>query len=869
MATVYLARDVRHERYVAIKVLKRELADLIGADRFIDEIRTTAHLRHPHILPLFDSGTADGLPYYVMPFVDGESVRSRLRGHGALPIGEAVRILREVADALAHAHASGIIHRDVKPDNVLMSGGHAFLADFGVARAVAAHVAQDQTVTGTGLMVGTPSYMAPEQVTGGVIDRRSDVYAFGAMAYELLAGAPPFTGIRQDIVTSQLTEVPAPLISLRRDTPAPLASAIMRCLQKKPGERWQRIDDLFPVLEGTTTVDGVVPGLQPRARAGGRWVLTAAITAAAGLAAVYYVVHGASDPPKTLIVGKLIRVTSEAGLELDPAISPDGRVIAYAAGAPGHMRAYVRQISGGRMAPLTDDDSGGSQRWPQWSPDGTRILFQAGKPHLSTRSQQGSSALFEVPALGGVARRLAGDFPGGVAISPSWSRDGRRIAFAGADGVYVMDAENPKVTRLVAAGQEVTAPVWSPDGRRIAFVSRGIFFTFGEENFGNVSTSTIFVVDVDGGGKTTRVTTGDWLDVSPVWMPDGRALLFISSRGGGRDVFRQRLDGQGQPEGEPDRVTSGLNAHGISLSLDGRLLAYSSYVQRANIWSIPLLTDRPASVRDALQVTSGVQTIEKLAISRDGRWLAYDSDRNGTTDIWKMLLDGGMAEQVTHGPNNKFVNDWSPDGQEIVYHSTREGGQRDVMVVSADGMTTEAVANTPAEEQHSGWGPDGNSIVYDLASALDLQNQLYVVRRARRGAPWGKPKRLTSDGSSDPKWSPDGRLIAYCVRGNLNVIAPDGTGQRVVVRDSPGQPRPSYPIWSRDSRTIYYKAYDAQLQTSIWSVPVDGGEPQLLVTFDDPNRRSLRREFATDGQRFYFTIASDESDIWAMELISK
>jgi len=199
----------------------------------------------------------------------------------------------------------------------------------------------------------------------------------------------------------------------------------------------------------------------------------------------------------------------------------------------------------------------------------------------------------------------------------------------------------------------------------------------------------------------------------------------------------------------------------------------------------------------------------------------------------------------------------------------REGGQRDVMVVSADGMKTEAVANTPAEEQHSGWGPDGNSIVYDLANAMDLQNQLYVVRRARRGAPWGKPKRLTSDGSSDPKWSPDGRLIAYCVRGNLNVIAPDGTGQRVVVRDSPGQPRPSYPIWSRDSRTIYYKAYDAQLQTSIWSVPVDGGKPQLLVTFDDPNRRSLRREFATDGQRFYFTIASDESDLWAMELISK
>jgi TolB protein len=399
-------------------------------------------------------------------------------------------------------------------------------------------------------------------------------------------------------------------------------------------------------------------------------------------------------------------------------------------------------------------------------------------------------------------------------------------------------------------------------------VSRGIFFTFGEETFGNVSTSTIFVVDVDS-RKTTQVTTGDWLDINPVWMPDGRTLLFISSRGGGRDVFRQRLDSAGQPEGEPDRVTTGLNAHGISVSRDGRLLAYSSYVQRANIWSLPIPTDKVTSVREAEQVTFGTETIEKLAISRDGRWLAYDSDRNGQPDIWKVPLAGGTPEQVTHGPNNKFVNDWSPDGQEIAYHSMREGGQRDVMVVSADGIKTEAVANSPAEEQHSAWGPDGNSIIYDHAASTDLQNQIYVVRRARRGAPWGTPKRLTSDGSSDPKWSPDGRLIAYCVRGELRVIAPDGTRQRVVVTPSAGLPRPSYPIWSRDSQTIYYKAYDAQLQTSIWAVSVDGGEPRLLVTFDDPTRRSLRREFAADGKRFYFTIANDESDLWAMELISK
>jgi eukaryotic-like serine/threonine-protein kinase len=868
MATVYLARDVRHDRDVAIKVLSRELAAVVGADRFIAEIRTTAHLRHPHILPLFDSGAADGLPYYVMPFVDGQSLRGRLLTHAPVPVSEAVQILREVADALAHAHALGIVHRDVKPDNVLMSGRHAFLADFGVARAVAAHVAEDQTVTGTGMMVGTPAYMAPEQATGGAVDCRSDIYAFGVMAYELLAGAPPFCGSRQDIVTAQLTKPPAPLDTRRAETPAELASAIMRCLHKKPDDRWQQIEDLVPVLDRVTVVHGAVPTLGSRPGTRRRWrLLAAGLTVAVALPAGYLALHDRGSRP-TLGVGRMMRVTTESGLELDPAISPDGRAIAYAAGAPGHMRVYVRQLSGGRSVALTDDDSSGSQRWPQWSSDGTRILFQTGRPALATRSQEGSSALFEVQALGGVARRISGDLPRGVAISPSWSPDGRQIAFGSADGVYVIPSENGKSATLVAAGQEVTSPAWSPDGKRIAFVSRGIFFTFGEESLGNVSTSTIFVVEVDS-RKTTRVTTGDWLDINPVWMPDGRTLLFISSRGGGRDVFRQRFGESGQPEGEPDRLSSGLNAHGISVSRDGRLLAYSSYTQRANIWSVPIVSDRVVSVREAQQVTFGTEKIEKLAISRDGRWLAYDSDRNGQADIWKVPLAGGTPEQVTHGPNNKFVNDWSPDGQEIVYHSMREGGQRDVLVVSADGMKTEPIANSPAEEQHSAWGPDGNSIIYDLSTATDLQNQIYVARRARRGAAWEKPRRLTTDGSSDPKWSPDGRFIAYCARGELRVIAPDGTGQRVVVTPSGGLPRPSYPIWSDDSRTIYYKAYDAQLQTSIWAVSVDGGAPRLLVAFDDPTRRSLRREFATDGQRFYFTIADDESDLWAMELISK
>ena len=361
-------------------------------------------------------------------------------------------------------------------------------------------------------------------------------------------------------------------------------------------------------------------------------------------------------------------------------------------------------------------------------------------------------------------------------------------------------------------------------------------------------------------------------------MPDNRTLLFISSRGGGRDIYTIRLSASGEPEHEPRRLTSGLNAHSISISADGALVAYASYAPSANIWSIGIPSEGVASVADATQVTFGNEKIEKLAVSADGQWLAYDSDRNGYADIWKQPLAGGPAEQVTRGPNHKFVNDWSPDGREIVFHSIREGGHRDVLVVSADGTRTEVVASSAGEEQHASWGPDGNTILYDSSKPPDgktpaLTNvwEAYIVTRARRGAPWGTPRQLTKHGSSDPKMSPNGRLIAYCVAGQLRVIKPDGTGEQVVVdvRAGDDQPEPAYPVWSRDSQTIYYKAYDRDRHSSIWSVPVTGGKPRLLVRFDDPSRRSLRREFATDGQRFYFTVARDESDVWAMELLKK
>lgn len=291
MATVYLARDVKHDRRVAIKVLHPDLARSVGPERFLQEIQIAAQLNHPHVLTLIDSGEADGFLYYVMPYVEGESLRTRLARESELPIGETVRILRDVVDALAYAHRHGVVHRDVKPDNVLILENHAVVTDFGVAKAVSEATGRQQLTT-AGVALGTPAYMAPEQAAADPhVDHRADIYAVGAMAYEMLTGRPPFTGMNpQQVFAAHVSQAPAPVTGQRDTVPPPLAELVMRCLAKKPADRWQSADELLHHLEAAATPSG---GMTPTAAGvpataagtarvprGGGWVRWAAGAAA-------------------------------------------------------------------------------------------------------------------------------------------------------------------------------------------------------------------------------------------------------------------------------------------------------------------------------------------------------------------------------------------------------------------------------------------------------------------------------------------------------------------------------------------------------------------------------------------------------------
>ena len=311
MATVYLAQDLKHDRQVAIKVLREDLAASLGAGRFLREIKIAAQLQHPHILPLLDSGEADGFLYFVMPYIKGQSLRERLDREGELPVHEAVRLITEVVDALVEAHEHGVVHRDIKPDNVMLSGRHALVTDFGVAKAISEATGRN-TVTTLGVAVGTPSYMSPEQAAADPhVDHRSDIYSVGVMAYEMLAGRPPFTGSTpQQVLAAHVTEAPDPVSKRRPAIPPALDQIVMRCLAKRPADRWQTAAELHAALEPLGTPSGgMTPAQMPPVKGVGAsrrlpLLVGAAAVLVLAAAAAWRIVagHGARTSARTIAV---------------------------------------------------------------------------------------------------------------------------------------------------------------------------------------------------------------------------------------------------------------------------------------------------------------------------------------------------------------------------------------------------------------------------------------------------------------------------------------------------------------------------------------------------------------------------------------
>ncbi|HEY6109243.1 MAG TPA: protein kinase [Gemmatimonadales bacterium] len=851
MATVYLAEDVKHRRKVAVKVLRAEVAAAIGAERFRREIDVAARLQHPHILPLLDSGQADGFYYYVMPYVKGESLRERLDRRGELPVRDALRVLIQVTDALAHAHAHGVVHRDIKPDNVLLSDRHALVTDFGVAKAVAGA----DNLTAVGVTLGTPAYMAPEQAAGDPnLDQRTDVYAVGVLGYELLTGRPPFTGLTpQETLAAQVTRAPEPVEARRSGVSPAFAVVLMRCLAKRPADRWQTADELLAQLERLVTRRGSTPTatrppVAPDASPSPVLVAFLAVVGASVLLGAGVLVARRSAPEVPQF-GRRWPVTIDPGVEIDPSLSPDGRFVAYVAGPLGHTRLQVRQVEGGMPIHLVRDSSG-RERFPYWSRDGQQILFQ---------SRRGIEV---VPVLGGPSRLViaaggASPIPGPVAP------DGGHFVYASQDSLFVAALENP-ARRFLTTGKELHSLSWSTDGRWIAFVSGNVQYV-SSQVLGNIAESSIWVVSADG-GTPVRVTDDRSLNVSPVWAP-GRVLLFVSNRDGGREVYRIALGRSGAPASEPVRLTTGLNAHGISTSADGKRLAYSLFTETSNVWwiAIPPPGRGAVSVSQARALTAGNQTIEGFAISPDGRWLGFDSNRSGRQQVYRVRLDGGEPEQLTRDSMDDFRATWSPDGLQLAYHSFR-GGRRQVFVASVEGGTSAQVTAGADDQRTPEWSPDGRSLL--VHTNTYTSPALHLIARTPTG--WSAPRLLPLVLGSDTvapqpgisaTWSPDSRYVACFCDGLVVIPVAGGPARRLVPGTSAGRVD-----WSDDGRTLYYLSSDATGLTTVNAIPAAGGTPRVVVRFDDPARPWHRYGLRVRGSRLYFTLGDLQSDIWVTDL---
>jgi serine/threonine protein kinase/Tol biopolymer transport system component len=857
MATVYLAHDLRHERQVAVKVLRPELAASLGSERFLREIRIAAQLSHPHILPLHDSGEAGGFLFYVMPYVDGESLRGRLARLGELSVPEAAKILREVADALAYAHERGVVHRDIKPDNVLLSGRHALVTDFGVAKAVSEATGR-HSLTTAGVALGTPSYMAPEQAAADPhTDHRVDIYAFGVMAYEMLTGRPPFVApTAQEVLAAHVTKTAESVGALRPSCPPVLVQMVMRCLEKKPADRPQSAEELLPILETVATPSGgttptstrPIPAVPRRRWPIGRMALLLAVGL---LAAIAVMVFRRDDQP-SVSLGRQSRITDAAGLETDPVISPDGRLIAYSAGPYFQSHIFVRQLSGGPAIDLTATLPGRHTR-PRWAPGGDELLF--------VTNDGATRRVSRVSTLGGSARTLV-ELEGNDAIaSADWSPDGTKVAYDVGNVVHVSAAGgSPSV---VYEGTDPHSVSWSPDGRHIALVEGRNLLWHGATGYANTAPSSILVIPAAGGTPDTVAPFGS-TNLSPAWSADSRGLFFISDRDGAKDVYLAPLNSTGGLSAPPQRLSTGLNAHTLALSADGRTLSFSTLAREGNVWMLPLRHGETISDDAAVPVTAGNQVIERVVLSSDGRWLLFDSDRRGNADIYRQRLDqpGAEPEQLTSDSANDYAAAFSPDGRTIVFHSLRSGN-RDLWLMSSDGTNQRQLTTSLLQEYAGSWSPDGRSIAFYADSASSIW--LAIITRGANGQ-WGPARLLVPRAPGLASWAPDGHAVATIYDGSVAVVPFEG-GEPTRLYELPSGFQSSRQLfWSADGRNIYYRLRETDGRLTLIMLPVGGGPPTTLVRQRDASRAGPRSDWTTDGRRLFFTVHRYEGDISTVEV---